>query len=92
MTQPDDKPEIASAEGSELDDWTRRLTAELGVDIEVPQQQLLDLARVAAHEITRPAAPITTFLLGYAAAQRGGGIDALEQVLAATQSVLDDYL
>ena len=32
----------------------------------------LDLARDAAHSVARPAAPLTTFLIGYAAAQRGG--------------------
>jgi hypothetical protein len=34
---------------------------------------ILDLARDAAHAVDRPAAPLTTFLVGYAAAQRGGG-------------------
>ena len=34
--------------------------------------EILDLARDAAHQIERPAAPLTTFLVGYAAAMRGG--------------------
>ena len=33
---------------------------------------VLDLARDAAHNVERPAAPITTFLLGYAAAAADG--------------------
>ncbi|GAA2757275.1 NTP transferase domain-containing protein [Actinopolymorpha rutila] len=33
---------------------------------------VLDLARDAAHNVDRPAAPLTTFLVGYAAARRGG--------------------
>lgn len=33
---------------------------------------VLDLARDAAHAVERPAAPLTTFLVGYAAARRGG--------------------
>ena len=43
-----------------------------GVDIpEVDAQLLLDVARDAAHAVDRPAAPITTFLLGYAVAKAG---------------------
>ena len=38
---------------------------------------LLDLARDAAHSIDRTAAPVTTFVVGYAAAQRGGGTEAV---------------
>jgi hypothetical protein len=33
---------------------------------------ILDIARDAAHGVERPAAPVTTFLLGYAAGQ---GVD-----------------
>jgi Domain of unknown function (DUF6457) len=36
---------------------------------------ILDVARVAAHSVERPAAPITTFLLGMAVA---GGMDVNE--------------
>jgi uncharacterized protein YbjT (DUF2867 family) len=44
------------------------------VDIpEVDAQLLLDVARDAAHAVDRPAAPITTFLLGYAVAKAGDG-------------------
>jgi hypothetical protein len=32
----------------------------------------VDLARDAAHNVDRPAAPLTTFVVGYAAAMRGG--------------------
>lgn len=55
-----------------LDEWMAAAKAELGVDIDVDTAALLDLARDAAHGVARPAAPLTTFLVGYAAAQRGG--------------------
>lgn len=48
------------------------LATDLGVEIpEVDSQTLLDVARDAAHAVDRPAAPITTYLLGYAAALSG---------------------
>lgn len=33
---------------------------------------MLDLAREAAHAVARPAAPLTTFLAGYALGAEGG--------------------
>lgn len=59
-----------------LSQWTtvarQALATDLGVDIpEADAQLLLDVARDAAHAVDRPAAPITTFLLGYAVAKAG---------------------
>lgn len=54
-----------------LDDWVTAVNDELGLAVDVDVRRLLDVARVAAHNVDRPAAPLTTFLLGYAAGQRG---------------------
>jgi len=52
---------------STLEHWTDALCAELGVDpADVDQKTVLDLARDAAHAVDRPAAPLTTYLLGIA--------------------------
>jgi len=52
---------------STLDDWTDALCAELGLDPkEVNQKTVLNLARVAAHTVDRPAAPLSTYILGVA--------------------------
>jgi molybdopterin-guanine dinucleotide biosynthesis protein A len=62
-----------------LDDWVHRLCAALGVDpdvVDVPA--VLDLARDAAHNVARPAAPLSTFVAGYAAGLAGGGADAVD--------------
>ena len=56
-----------------LDDWTTALAKEVGIELTVDVQALLAVARDAAHHVARPAAPITTFLVGYAAASHGGG-------------------
>jgi Domain of unknown function (DUF6457) len=54
--------------------WLAELAAALDVDASVVDvSQVLDLARDAAHTVARPAAPLTTFLVGYAAGSRGGG-------------------
>lgn len=55
-----------------LSAWTAELSEALGLDLEIEIDDILDLARDAAHQVERPAAPITAFLVGYAAAARGG--------------------
>ncbi len=56
-----------------LDEWVRLLATELDVDpADVDVKEILDVAREAAHNIARPAAPLTTFIAGYAAGLRGG--------------------
>lgn len=55
-----------------LHDWIDELCDELDIEVEVDEGLVLDLARDAAHNVERPAAPITAYLLGYAAAQAGG--------------------
>lgn len=54
-----------------LDRWVAALSAELSVELEdLDVQALLDVARDAAHSVVRPAAPLSTFLVGYAAGKR----------------------
>lgn len=53
--------------------WIDAVCAELNLPADVKSDVILDVARVVAHGVERPAAPITTFLLGYAVAQ---GADA----------------
>ncbi|MQY12734.1 Molybdenum cofactor guanylyltransferase [Streptomyces sp. RB5] len=65
--------------GTVLDEWLTAVKNELGIELDVDTQVLLDLARDAAHAVARPAAPLTTFLAGYAAAQAGGGPEAVAE-------------
>ncbi|MCX4882148.1 NTP transferase domain-containing protein [Streptomyces sp. NBC_00847] len=65
--------------GHVLDEWISTAKDELGIDLDVDTGVLLDLARDAAHSVARPAAPLTTFLVGYAAAQAGGGPEAVTE-------------
>ena len=66
--------------------WINAVSTELNLPADVNIDVILDVARVAAHGVERPAAPVTTFLLGLAVA---GGMDVNEaaakiQTLAAT--------
>lgn len=65
-----------------LADWAVAVAAELGIEVAFDLDQVLDLASVAAHNVKRPAAPLTTFLAGFAAGRAGGSaadvVDAIE--------------
>ena len=51
-----------------MDAWIEALKKELGLTTDIDKTLILNVARDAAHAVERPAAPVTTFLLGYAAA------------------------
>ncbi len=51
---------------SELDSWVTVVCDELGITLSNAPAEVLDVARDVAHGVNRPAAPITTFLLGRA--------------------------
>lgn len=74
---------------STLEEWTALVADELGLAPEVVSRDvrdlLLDLTRDVAHNVARPAAPLTAFLVGLAAGRDGGGA---EQVRAAAERVL----
>ena len=52
-----------------LHDWIDELCDVLEIETEVDEALVLDLARDAAHLVERRAAPISTYLLGWAAGQ-----------------------
>lgn len=57
-----------------MQDWVNALCQELDVPVDdVDIDAILELAADAAHNIERPAAPVTAFVVGYASALRGGG-------------------
>ncbi|WP_174722310.1 MULTISPECIES: DUF6457 domain-containing protein [Cryobacterium] len=66
-----------------LDDWLVALADGLGLDpADVPVSTLLDVARDVAHNVARPAAPLSTFLVGLAAARNGGTTADIEAASA----------
>lgn len=73
MTTPDHDP-LASAHV-----WLRTAATELGVDPGIVREligDILDLTRDVAHGPSRPAAPVTAFLVGLSAGRAGGNTAA----------------
>ncbi|MFF2327512.1 MULTISPECIES: NTP transferase domain-containing protein [unclassified Streptomyces] len=71
--------------GTVLNEWITAVKSELGIELDVDTAVLLDLARDAAHGVARPAAPLTTFLVGYAAAKASSDGDGPEAVAEAAR-------
>ena len=72
-----------------LHEWVAAVQAELGTDLELDLDEILNLARDAAHEIARPAAPLTTFLVGYAAGRREGSAADVTAAADAVRRLID---
>jgi hypothetical protein len=61
MSDPDELHRV-------LAEWAERVREELDIaDAPLDIDRVLGVAGVAAHAIVRPAAPVTTYLAGYAA-------------------------
>jgi Domain of unknown function (DUF6457) len=74
-----------------LHDWIDELCDALDIEVEVDEGLILDLARDAAHNVQRPAAPITTYLLGYAAAVHEADPVRLERLAAAATVLAEKF-
>ncbi len=66
-----------------LDSWTAAVCADLGIEpAAVDLRKILDLARDVAHQVERPAAPVTAFLVGLAIGAGSPADEAMRRVLA----------
>ncbi|WP_156388561.1 DUF6457 domain-containing protein [Nocardioides sp. Root151] len=74
-----------------LHDWIDELCDVLDVEHEIDEALVLDLARVAAHNVQRPAAPITTYLLGYAAATHAADPARVEELAGLASGLADTW-
>jgi len=68
-----------------LHDWIDELSDVLDVETEVDEGLILDLARTAAQSVQKTAAPITSYLLGFAAGAQGADPEAVERLAAKAQ-------
>jgi hypothetical protein len=71
---------------ADLEPWIAAVCAELGLDPDVDAAVVLDLARDVAHGVARPAAPLTTFLVGRAV---GAGVPLAEAAAKVTALAAD---
>lgn len=68
---------------SKLEEFIESARAELGLPTaDVDTDLVLDLAREVAHNVTRPAAPISAFLLGLAVGRGGDPVELANRLTA----------
>ncbi len=90
MGNPDQSKQGMSRDEEDelLKQWSERLIEALAVEgLEVDLKGVLGLAGRAAHSVLRPAAPLTTFVVGYAAGLTVGAGQATSE--AAVKAALD---
>ena len=74
-----------------LHDWIDELCDVLDIDAEIDEGLVLDLARTVAHTVERPAAPVTTFLLGLAAGSGTASPERVEALAARAQALAEGW-
>ena len=67
---------------SDLETWSEQVRQELGLADPLDVPALLDLARDVAHAVARPAAPVTSYLLGLAVGRGDDPAVAAERIRA----------
>ena len=68
---------------SDLDAWIKVLGPELGIDpAEVPTGAVLGLAKDVAHNVVRPGAPVSAYLMGLAVGRGADPAEVAEKVRA----------
>jgi hypothetical protein len=75
-----------------LHDWIDELSDVLDLeDVEVDEGLLADLTKAAAENVERMAAPVTAYLLGFAAAAKGADPDGIEKLAARAQILAEGW-
>lgn len=74
-----------------LHDWIDELSDVLDVETEVDEGLILDIARTAAQNVQRTAAPITAYLLGVAAGASDANPEAVERLAAKAQQLAESW-
>jgi hypothetical protein len=74
-----------------LENWTATVCDALGLDpASVDQGLLLDLTKDVAHGVARPAAPLTSFLVGLAAGRNGGSGDDVRAAVTTVAALIPE--
>lgn len=87
----EDIPRGADDPYPELTEWNAALSEALDIP-PADVAKMLGLAGIAAHRVIRPAAPVTTFLVGYATGVLVAGGMSAEDALASATRVTEDLL
>ena len=71
---------------NELDAWIAAAAGELGLAPgEARAKQVLDVARDVAHQVLRPGAPVTAYLMGLAVGRGADPADVAARISALAQ-------
>jgi hypothetical protein len=74
-----------------LHDWIDELSDVLDVDTELDEGLVLDLTKVVAHNVARPAAPLSAYLLGFAAGAGQAGPEEIEALAGRAQRLAESW-
>ena len=74
-----------------LHDWIDELCDALDIETEVDEALILDLAKVTADNVVKVAAPITSYLLGFAAGEQGADPADTEALAARAQALAEGW-
>jgi hypothetical protein len=75
-----------------LHDWIDELSDVLDLeDVEVDEGLLADLTKTAATNVEKLAAPVTAFLLGFAAGDRGADPEEVERLAARASALAEGW-
>ncbi len=74
-----------------LHDWIDELADVLDVEAEVDEGLLNDLVTLVGDNVERGAGPVTAYLLGLAASEKGADPDEIEQLAARAQSLAEGW-
>ena len=79
--------DIPAGQGEDaMNDWVTAVAAALDIDADVNVDSVLDVAREAAHGVERPAAPVSTYLMGYAVARGMTTDEAADRITRLAQA------
>ncbi len=74
-----------------LHDWIDELSDVLDVEAEVDEGLLADLTKAAATNVEKLAAPVTAYLLGFAAGSRSADPEQVESLAARAQRLAEGW-
>ncbi|HET6909615.1 MAG TPA: DUF6457 domain-containing protein [Mycobacteriales bacterium] len=75
-----------------LEEWMRTLCRALGVDAAgIDRDLVLDLTKDVAHNVARPAAPLTAFVVGLAAGKAGAQPSDISAAIEKAAALANGY-
>jgi hypothetical protein len=74
-----------------LHDWIDELCDTLEIEAEIDEALLLDLAAATARNVETTAAPVTAYLLGFAAGTHGADPEDVEGLAARAQALAEGW-